>query len=59
MPFARKDLTFSIKMSSAELAEIYENLNFPSASVFYKALRKRGIAVRLKDVEERVARNAR
>ena len=52
MPCVPKDLTFLIKMSSAELAEIYEDLNFPSANVFYKALRKRGIAVRQKDVEE-------
>jgi hypothetical protein len=40
-------------MATAEnLASIYEDLNFPSASVFYKALRKRGIAVRQADVEE-------
>lgn len=40
-------------MATAEnLASIYESLNFPSASVFYKALRKRGLAVRQDDVEE-------
>ena len=35
-----------------ELAELYEKLNFPSANVFYKALRKKGIAVQLADVTE-------
>ena len=35
-----------------ELAQIYEDLNFPSAQVFHKALKRRGIAARLKDVEE-------
>jgi len=40
-------------MATAEnLAAIYEALNYPSASVFYKALRKRGIEVRQADVEE-------
>ena len=39
-------------MSSAELAQIYEELNFPSAQVFHKALKRRGVAARLKDVEE-------
>ena len=37
---------------ATELAQLYETLNFPSANVFYKALRKRGIAVRQADVEE-------
>ena len=40
---------------AAEIAELYENLNFPSASVFHKALRRRGIPARLKDIEEFVA----
>jgi hypothetical protein len=35
-----------------ELAQLYESLNFPSASVFYKALRRRGIAVQQADVVE-------
>ena len=35
-----------------ELAQLYESLNFPSASVFYKALRRRGISVRQADVAE-------
>ncbi len=39
-------------MSSAELAQIYEDLSFPSAQVFHKALKRRGIAARLKDIEE-------
>ena len=39
-------------MSKEELAQIYEDLNFPSASVFHKALKRKGIAARLKDVEE-------
>ncbi len=39
-------------MSSAELAQIYDELNFPSALIFHKALKRRGIAARLKDVEE-------
>jgi len=39
-------------MSSAEIAQIYEELNFPSAQVFHKALKRRGIAARLKDVED-------
>jgi len=34
-----------------ELMEIYESLNFPSALVFHKALKKRGILSRLKDIE--------
>ena len=38
--------------SAEELAQLYESLNFPSATVFYKALRRRGIAVRQADVEE-------
>ena len=38
--------------SAEELGELYESLNFPSANVFYKALRKRGIPVRQADVEE-------
>ena len=38
--------------SAEELAEIYEELNFPSANAFHKALKARGIQVRLKDVEE-------
>ena len=35
-----------------ELAQLYESLNFPSANVFYKALRRRGIAVQQADVVE-------
>ena len=35
-----------------ELAQLYESLNFPSASVFYKALRQRGISVQQADVVE-------
>ena len=40
---------------AAELASIYEQLNFPSAQVFKKALAKRGIPVAAKDVEEFVS----
>jgi transposase InsO family protein len=35
-----------------QLAQIYEELNFPNASVFHNALRRKGIPARLKDVEE-------
>ena len=42
-------------MSADQLAEIYERLNFPSASVFRKALAKQGISAAAKDVEEFVA----
>ena len=35
-----------------ELKDIYESLNFPSAQVFHKALKRRGIAARLKDIED-------
>ena len=38
-----------------ELNEIYQSLNFPSAQVFQKALKRRGIPARLKDVEEFVS----
>ena len=38
-----------------QLAEIYERLNFPSASVFRKALAKQGIKAAAKDVEEFVS----
>ena len=41
--------------TAAEIAELYEELNFPSATVFHKALRRRGIPARLKDIEEFVA----
>ncbi len=39
-------------MSKEELTRLYEDLNFPSTQVFHKALKRRGIAARLKDVEE-------
>ena len=39
-------------MSKEELTQLYEQLSFPSTSVFYKALRRKGIAVRQADVEE-------
>ena len=40
-------------MATAEqLASVYADLNFPSASVFRKALIRRGIPARAKDVEE-------
>ena len=42
-------------MSAEQLAEIYEQLNFPSASVFRKALAKQGIKAAAKDVDEFVA----
>ena len=42
-------------MSTEQLAEIYEQLNFPSASVFRKALAKQGIKAAAKDVDEFVA----
>ena len=35
-----------------DLQEIYESLSFLSASVFYKALRRKGISVTLADVQE-------
>ena len=38
--------------SAQQLAQIYEELSFPSAEQFYKALRKRGIPVRQTDVQE-------
>jgi len=42
-------------MSAEQLAEIYETLNFPSASVFRKALARQGISAAAKDVDEFVA----
>jgi len=42
-------------MSAEQLAEIYESLNYPSASVFRKALAKQGISAAAKDVDEFVA----
>ena len=42
-------------MSVEQLTQIYQDLNFPNASVFHKALKRRGIPVRLKDVEEFVS----
>jgi hypothetical protein len=42
-------------MSAEQLAEIYETLNFPSASVFRKALARQGISAGAKDVEEFVS----
>ena len=39
-------------MSAEQLAEIYEELNFPSASAFRKALAKKGIPAAARDVEE-------
>ena len=39
-------------MSAAELAQIYEDSNFPSAAQFRKALARKGIKARAKDVEE-------
>jgi hypothetical protein len=39
-------------MSKEELTQLYEQLSFPSTNVFYKALRRKGIAVRQADVEE-------
>ena len=41
--------------SSEELTQLYETLNFPSANVFYKALRKRGVQVTQALVEEFVS----
>ena len=38
-----------------QLTQIYEELNFPSANVFHKALGRRGIPARLKDVEKFVS----
>ena len=38
-----------------DLKQIYQDLNFPSASVFYKALKRRGIPVRWQDVQEFVS----
>ena len=38
-------------MSVAELEELYDSLNFPSAAAFKKALTRRGIPARTKDVE--------
>lgn len=35
-----------------QLTQIYEELNFPSAAIFHKALKRKGIPARLKDVEE-------
>ena len=40
----------SLKME--ELAALYEELNAPSATAFRKALAKRGIPARARDVEE-------
>ena len=41
------------KMASQEkLAELYRDLNYPSANVFRKALLARGIPARLSDVQE-------
>ena len=40
---------------AAQLAQIYEELNYPSASVFHKALKRRGIPARLRDVEDFVS----
>ena len=40
---------------AARLAQLYEELNYPSANVFHKALRRRGIPARLKDVEDFVS----
>jgi len=39
-------------MSAAELEELYHSLNFPSAAQFKKALARRGIPARAKDVED-------
>ena len=39
-------------MSAAELEELYESLNFASAAALKKALARRGIPARTKDVEE-------
>ena len=40
------------------LSSVYEELNFPSADVFYRALKKRGIAVTKKDVQDFVSSRA-
>ena len=39
-------------MDASEIAQLYEKLNFPSASAFHKALRRRGIPARLADIVE-------
>ena len=40
------------EMDAAGIAQLYQSLSYPSASAFHKALRRRGISVRLADVEE-------
>ena len=40
------------------LSNIYEELNYPSAEAFLKALRKRGIPAAKKDVQEFVSSRA-
>ena len=40
------------------LSNVYEELNFPSAEVFYKALKKRGIPVAKRDVQDFVSSRA-
>ena len=40
------------------LSSIYEELNYPSAEVFYRALKKRGIPAAKKDVQEFVSSRA-
>ena len=55
-PLKRRNQNSLKRMATAaEIAELYEELNFPSATVFHKALRRRGIPARLKDIEEFVA----
>ena len=45
-------ISFLQEMSAAELAQIYDDLNAPSAAQFRKALARKGIKARAKDIEE-------
>ena len=43
-------------MDAQQIGTLYENLGYPSAALFHKALRRRGIPARLKDIEEQLTK---